>query len=434
MRDRSLSFGRDPVAVFATGLVLLGGCTDDDRRVEVGPWTTETVVAGDTTVVRTKGASHTTGWLELVADGTTGKVDGAEEEMFSRIYEVAPVTGGGVLVYDADLTLLREYDAAGAYLRTFGRKGRGPGEYLASGGIAVAKNGNVLLFDSNAGRVNVFGRRGEVIRSWQVPSLPQAGARGLSIDATDTISIRTRILDPARRGELTPGGAEYRTEVTQRFRPDGSALDTIRPPVFDQRSRMLKIVLTDPRAGPREVVSSIPLVPNFYTTFSPKGYYVSGDAAGYSILMHRRSPGPLRIESDLPPVPADPAERAAFEAKLRSEIERPNSSVSDAWRIPEVKPFYNDLRADTDGRLWVQLHQPATRTAAGESASAAAEQWVEPVVYDMFASEGQYLGRVRLPERATFAAASADRVWLVVRNDLDVQQLARFRVPAWSGR
>jgi hypothetical protein len=53
---------------------------------------------------------------------------------------------------------------------------------------------------------------------------------------------------------------------------------------------------------------------------------------------------------------------------------------------------------------------------------------VEPVVFDVFAVTGEFLGTVRLPARATFAAARDDKLWLVQRDELDVPRVVRYRV------
>ena len=55
----------------------------------------------------------------------------------------------------------------------------------------------------------------------------------------------------------------------------------------------------------------------------------------------------------------------------------------------------------------------------------------EPIGYDVFDAEGRFLGHVRTPD--TFSddpelLARGDTVWAVVRDDLDVPSIVRFRM------
>lgn len=58
-------------------------------------------------------------------------------------------------------------------------------------------------------------------------------------------------------------------------------------------------------------------------------------------------------------------------------------------------------------------------------------RWREPVVFDVFDPDGRYLGEVRAPEGFSLNPSPyirGDRVWAVVRDELDVSYVVRFRV------
>ena len=55
----------------------------------------------------------------------------------------------------------------------------------------------------------------------------------------------------------------------------------------------------------------------------------------------------------------------------------------------------------------------------------------EPIAYDVFDTQGRFLGYVRTPD--TFSSepellARGDTVWAVVRDELDVPSIVRFRM------
>ena len=64
-------------------------------------------------------------------------IEGAEEYLFGDITELAVAPDGSIYVFDRQVPALRKYDAKGKFVRTFGRKGQGHGEYLSGGVLAV---------------------------------------------------------------------------------------------------------------------------------------------------------------------------------------------------------------------------------------------------------------------------------------------------------
>ena len=110
------------------------------------------------------------------------------------------------------------------------------------------------------------------------------------------------------------------------------------------------------------------------------------------------------------------------------------------WRwngepIPEVKPPYDQFYAGDDGTVWVRVHQPARRVEDlgydPTDPDAVPNEWREPVLYDVFDENGAYLGAVRAPDgisRYTQPVFTRDWVLAIVRDELDVQRIVKFRV------
>jgi hypothetical protein len=82
-----------------------------------------------------------------------------------------------------------------------------------------------------------------------------------------------------------------------------------------------------------------------------------------------------------------------------------------------------------DGRIWVNLYQPAERREPVDSEELRPqEEWPEPTVYDVFEPDGRYLGAVRVPRETTIHVMRGDYVWGVTRDSLDVQYIERFKL------
>ena len=57
-------------------------------------------------------------------------------------------------------------------------------------------------------------------------------------------------------------------------------------------------------------------------------------------------------------------------------------------------------------------------------------EWSEPDAFDAFDLDGDFLGRVVLPDLFRMLGMSGDRLWGVVRDDLGVESVRFYRV-AW---
>ena len=96
-----------------------------------------------------------------------------------------------MFVYDADQTvgLIRMYAATGKYLRTVGAKGGGPGEYGQLNGFAVARNGDLLLWDGAGARVNRYAADGSFKSAFRIPVSRMFTANGLHVATDGTFSL-----------------------------------------------------------------------------------------------------------------------------------------------------------------------------------------------------------------------------------------------------
>lgn len=101
------------------------------------------------------------------------------------------------------------YSPQGTLLSQFGREGSGDGEFSYPNGIAGARDGSIVVADSNNGRVIAFNSEGKVL--WTLGrggvAIPLALPRGLAVDdkdrlyVVDTISHNIAVL---QLGESAP--------------------------------------------------------------------------------------------------------------------------------------------------------------------------------------------------------------------------------------
>jgi hypothetical protein len=410
---------------FVLALTLVG-CGDSDRDSGSG-WQAVYDTVGDTVVVRTVSGSVWGDTAELLADLRIGQFDGPDEYMFGKIRSLAVGPDGTIYVYDVHAEELRMYSATGDFVKKIGRMGGGPGEYREpDAGLAVLPDGRLLLRDPRNTRINVYSRDGEYIEAWRIRGF--WSGRPMWADTIGNVYTGV-LLDPAA------SLPDWRLGVV-RYSASGIPGDTIPMPQWDyERPKMY--------AGSGRNTSdwSVPFTPDAASTFSPLGYTLGGVPTRYAFDLFIAPNHVLRLSRDnWKPAPVAPGERAEQEAMVTSILRR----TEPGWRwngppIPDTKPSYKDFFADSQGRIWVQLHAEAYELPEDEAVPPpdapwiddVTQRWLEPVVYDVFEPDGRYLGMVRAPNGflpKPPPVARGDTVWAVVLGEMDVPSIVRFRI------
>ena len=149
-------------AVAALGLVLCAVSCGKQGSV----WHGTIQVVNGVTVVRNPAEGM---WdlqgrvgLSLVIERQIGALDGPAELTFAGISDVAVNGTGEIYVADRQLAEIKKFDKDGKHLRTFGRKGQGPGEFQSIRVLSIGRRGEIIAFDDMLGRVSVFSDNGEL--------------------------------------------------------------------------------------------------------------------------------------------------------------------------------------------------------------------------------------------------------------------------------
>ncbi len=184
----------------------------------------------------------------------------------------------------------------------------------------------------------------------------------------------------------------------------------------------------------------MPFSPESLWTVHPSGHFLTGLSSDYRIDL-ARDDGVLRIERAADPVPVQDEERAYERDRVVENMREMDPDWS--WNgppIPEHKPFFHELLAGRDGRIWVWLATEAypveNEDHDPDNPGSAPVTWREPLRYDVFEPDGTYLGAVVPPEDFTpwvDPVFDGDHVWAVTRDELGVQRVVRFRIVVGGG-
>lgn len=390
------------------------GCAGDGDASEGATRT----VSGDTTVIRWAGDGEW-GAIDATEELRIGQLDGADEYTFGEITGLDVSSDGSLFVVDAHARQVRVYDPAGSHVRSFGGDGSGPGELRSPNGLRVLDDGSIAVRDFGNRRYNIYSQTGESLSVINIPG----GYSTTSPFFVDTDGLLYNPMNVAPPGEDWQNGLE-------RFRPDGTVVDTIEPPSWGYEPP----TLVAEREGARAIYG-VPNTPREVWTFSPHGYVVGGVSSAYAIEYLLPDSTVLRAERVVEPTTLTAGEKAQLEARATRGLRFTDPS----WRwngppIPDVKPYYHSLFADDDGRIWVRVTGPATaepidaEDLADAAPDAPRERWVEPNNHDIFTSDGTLLGTVELPQQFTLYVARGNNVWGVIRDEYDVQYVVRLRI------
>jgi streptogramin lyase len=122
----------------------------------------------------------------LMTLGTAGGGTGADG--FFQPNDVVTAPNGDIYVaegHGGDNARIVVFDRSGKYLREFGKKGTGPGEFDQPHGLAFDSQGRLFVADRSNNRIQILHTDGRFIEEWRQFSRPS----GIFIDAGDMIYV-----------------------------------------------------------------------------------------------------------------------------------------------------------------------------------------------------------------------------------------------------
>lgn len=337
---------------------------------------------------------------ELVLERTIGGDLVDDAYLFDRIAAIAVGPGGSVYVLDGGSRSVKVYDAAGRFVRSFGREGRGPGELVRP--IGMTLDSVIRVFDGAQNRAATFSLMGEHRRT----------AR---LSAVENLNIAQEF--PLRHGfslaVTLPGyslGSEVHEDrvVVAVLRPGSAAADTLArfdagATIWHAAGEALPWGLASSRFGAAG-------------TWAVHGDSLVAVADGRSgqVTIYRSSPGGVRVHRrgtlGVTGRPVTPADLRALEQQLRAS--RNNLPRRIEFRAPSHWSVATRALFAADGALWVENGQGAL---PGNFWT-----WFPP-------GEASPL-RVRLPDGFVLRAVRDGRLYGVARtaNDSEVVRVYRW--------
>lgn len=386
---------RSPRLAATAGIAaLMLGCASDPA-VTTAPLESPVfiTVAGDT--------------VRMEEELRIGRLDGPDEYTFAAIVWMLPTPDGGVVLYDLERSdgtgddgRIRQFDAAGRFVRYIGQPGEGPGEYSSFPQGSLLPDGSLLIADQGLARFTRFDAAGDPIASWSgPPSIVELQPTG---DAGWFAGIVTD----------HPEGKPRRIEYL-RFDSLGREVDRFpAPEAYHQ--------------GPWCGAGAVDC-PTSVVTILPDGRMVS--ARSDSLVLTATGPlGKVRVTAPHQPVAYQPEEVAARAAMYRAVMRRRGGELSRS-EFPKFKPVFSAVWADGSGWIFVRLRTAAYKVETDAPLAPNQTPWREPFAAEVFDSTLAHRGRLLAPRSTTRSGVylSSDAVWLVHEGESGELYLVKWR-------
>lgn len=359
-------------------------------------------------------------------DLRVGAADGPRPYTFSMEALIAARADGTLYVVDRGNHEVRVFDSRGRHLRTFGREGSGPGEFL--GAATAGWLGDTLwVSDLMQMRTTLFAPNGTVLRTTgpatrasahYAPSVAEA------VLADGSLLVLPRPLQPSS----WTGTMDVSRLPVLRVGRSGPA-DTLA--WHDLRNRQVRVTLDDRRLVLTQPWDDSPLVAVSTTGRSVVLVNRPAAARRENARFHvmRLSPfGDTLFSRSFPytpvRVPAGWAPRWADETAGMISARRPGTdrralaaAFARAVYVPAFMPPVTAVVAGDDGTVWLR------REEQGSTA-----------VWNVLDGEGRLIAEVRAPSGLEVQQVQRSHLWGVMTDDLDVPYVYRFRIQRPASR
>jgi DNA-binding beta-propeller fold protein YncE len=176
---------------------------------------------------------------------------GAGKGEFDLPVGIAVDRNGNFLVADTNNGRIEKFAPAGTFLDVMGTKGSGQGQLGAPNGIAVDSTGNIYVADAGNHRVQKLSAEGKLIAEWRGPDVGFYGPRRIAIGSDDSVYVmdqgRTRVVKFSPSGQVLAIWGSKGTGDGQFDDPASVAVDPMTKKVYvaDPRNKRIQVFDSD---------------------------------------------------------------------------------------------------------------------------------------------------------------------------------------------
>jgi hypothetical protein len=326
--------------------------------------------------------------ITLKEDFTIGKDSEDANYTFSGLQHVQVDEQEYIYAADWKETLIKVYDKNGKHVRSFGRKGQGPGEIGLPFYLGIFQGNKIVVNDQANAKFIIYSREGELLK--EIPT------------------------------------GKYR--FVTRFKVDSEGCIYAISRTFDQTKTIFELKKFSPSFDPLETFASFEVMrtPQVVPAFSPAIFVqitrdeniVWFDPLKYEItLINREGKALRRIIKDWDPVKITEAhEKRLVQQTWGDRGIRPGVKFEVPKHFPPVRGFY----IDDEDRIYVRTYDYINK-GGGQLDR-----------YDVFDPEGRYIAKFYHPRAETVQVIRKDKLYVRVEEEVSGIDLLRKYSLIWE--
>lgn len=361
-------------------IFILSACSSGTP--DTNPHTFRTYEENGIEVAETEGGSRYIGNLfqyELICE--LYEDEEIPESFIYQSYDFCIDETGNLYVADSGNCRIAIFGPDGAYQRSFGRRGDGPGEFQAVA-IQALEGDTLSLWDYRSRRTTWYQTDGTLL-DVLIP-YHRIQARGLRKDADGLLYYSYHFGE--RQGDLQYGS--YGVLITT---ADGDTISDIRP--------LNQLVFFSVQHAQGESGANPPFAGSSEVLLQRDGKILASTGLEPILQLFNREGDLVKeIRVGLNPEVISVSERHALQDSLRARANRSSSEFSravlrafaDNLHVPETRAFWSSVHQDDYGYYW--LRYPNASIAYSEGPQ---------VRYRILSPEGEYLGDTTTPTLIT---------------------------------
>jgi len=353
----------------------------------------------------------------------TLELDQSFAEPFGYIGGARELSDGRVLVADPLGEIVAIVDLVSGAADTLGRVGAGPREYRHPDGLHALPADSTFLIDLGNARFIVIGPDGGFGQTLSMTQIGEGG--GLTI-------ILPRFVDAAGRLYYEPehfsAGSSPDSAVILRFDRTDNSIDTLGAVGLARPGHR--------QASGGVMLSRGALLPRDDWAVGADGRVAIVRSADYSIEWRDATGELVRgPATEYPPVQVGRAEKESWlEEFFNEKVSVRTQRTADGRRSMQLsRGTSGGARPDVESYEWPKTMPPfrAGRTIVSSDGSVWVERYVsagaQPII-DVFDTRGQKRAEIQLPPGRRVISFGTNHVYLVRKDDVDLQWLERYRV------
>jgi len=350
---------------------------------------------------------------------TIGEAAGNPDYQFGQIAGIGVTSDGRIILVDQQAQHLKLFSPEGVYEKTIGQPGSGPGEFGPGvGPVLVGRADTLIVPDLGNQRVNVMNSDGSDPASFRM-----SFERGI----------------PARWDMMGDGDLVY--QLRSLNLPNTEQRDTLDLIVRADYSGEIRDTVMTPRRGESFTFTEDGQPKRLVFAPEPVWSVVGEDGVSFAINdVYRISV--YDADGGLTRVISLPLERQAVtQADIDFFIETVKRIATEQGAPPQQLelllstfnfadhfPAFLQMMPGPDGSLWVQRVQQPTLLSPEEQKTWNPQLDLGSTQWDVFDSEGRYLGIVDMPHKFQPVTFRDDLVYGIWRDEFDVQYVRVMRV------